>query len=115
MCRFSPDDTSEVQSNTDDNIDLNGKYMHFLKDRECNNGKNHNVSSQGDCRAKASIRISEAGPVQVGRCGLPFKPFHQGHSYGHPPTPPSPHTLQDQFCNSSKTEDKLEGGGGGGA
>jgi hypothetical protein len=50
--------------------------MHFLKDNECNNGSNHNVSSQGDCRAKAPIHISEAGPVQVGQCGLPFEAFH---------------------------------------
>jgi hypothetical protein len=66
LYRFSPDDISEVQSNTDDSIDLNGKYMHFLKDRECNNDRNHNVSSQGDCRAKTPIHILEARPVQVG-------------------------------------------------
>jgi hypothetical protein len=76
LCRFNPDGVSEVQSNTSDNTDLNGKYMHFLKDNECNNGSNHNVSSQGDCRAKAPIHISEAGPVQVGQCGLPFEAFH---------------------------------------
>ena len=39
--------------------------MRFLKDRECNNGKNH--TTQGDCRAKVLIRTSEARSVQVGR------------------------------------------------
>ena len=31
--------------------------MRFLKDRECNNGRNH--TTQEDCRAKAPINISE--------------------------------------------------------
>ena len=44
--------------------------MRFLKDRECNNGKNHNTKIQGDCRAKASIIIS-GSIVQVGGHTVP--------------------------------------------
>ena len=65
LCRFDPDPVFPLvlDNNTDDN--LNGKYMHFLTDRDCNNGENH--STQGDCHAKAPIHISEKRSVQVGR------------------------------------------------
>jgi hypothetical protein len=67
VCRFDPDPEIEsvLDNNTDENVDLSGKFMRFLKDRECNNGENH--STQGDCRAKAPIHISETRSVQVGR------------------------------------------------
>ena len=67
VCRFDPDPEIEsvLDNNTDENVDLTGKYMRFLKDRECNNGENHNT--QGDCRAKAPIHISQTRSVQVGR------------------------------------------------
>ena len=51
--RFDPEDESELANNTEDGVDLEGKYMRFLKDRECNNGENH--TTQGDCRAKVPI------------------------------------------------------------
>ena len=44
--------------------------MRFLKDRECNNGKNHSTETQGDCRAKASIIIS-GNIAQVGGHTVP--------------------------------------------
>jgi hypothetical protein len=50
--------------------------MHFLKDNECNNCGNHDISTREDGRAKVPIHISEAEPVQVGRCGLSFEAFH---------------------------------------
>jgi hypothetical protein len=65
LCRFDPEDESELANNTDDGIDLEGKDMRFLKDRECNNGENH--TTQGDCRAKVPIHISETRSVHVDR------------------------------------------------
>ncbi|CAB4043703.1 Hypothetical predicted protein, partial [Paramuricea clavata] len=61
---FDPDPEigSVLDNNTDDSIDLSGKYMRFLKDRECVNGENH--SKQRDCRVKAPVHISEARSVQ---------------------------------------------------
>ena len=65
LCRFDPDDESELSNNTTDGDDLRGKEMRFLKDRECNNGENH--TTQGDCRAKFPIHTSESRSVlQVG-------------------------------------------------
>ena len=64
LCRFDPDDESELSNNTTDNVDLRGKEMRFLKDRECNNGENH--TTQGDCRAKVLIHLYESETVQVG-------------------------------------------------
>ena len=52
-----------LENNTDDDVNLRGKHMRFLKDRPCNEGRNH--TTQGDCRAKAPITISEM-EVQVG-------------------------------------------------
>ena len=40
--------------------------MRFLKDRKCNNGRNHSV--QGDCRAKAPINILEKVVLVGKRC-----------------------------------------------
>ena len=54
---------SVLDNNTDDDVNLRGKYTRFLKDRPCNEGRNH--TTQGDCRAKAPITISETA-VQVG-------------------------------------------------
>ena len=65
VCRFNPEEESVLVNTTDDNVDLRGKYVRFLKDRMCNNGENH--STQGDCRAKAPIHIAETKSVQVGR------------------------------------------------
>ena len=56
---------SEVQSNTD-GTEFNGKYMRYLKDKPCNNGENHHVTGQGNCRAKAPIHISQDGSLKVG-------------------------------------------------
>ena len=53
-----------LDNNTDDDVNLSGKHMRYLKNRECNKGRNH--STQGDCRAKAPINISKT-LVQVGR------------------------------------------------
>ncbi|XP_028409879.1 uncharacterized protein LOC114532546 isoform X2 [Dendronephthya gigantea] len=61
--RFDPDTESELPNNTAKNVDLRGKFMRFLKDNECNNGTNH--STQGDCRAKAPIHVSETISVQA--------------------------------------------------
>jgi hypothetical protein len=63
--RFDPEDESELANNTEDGVDLKGKFMRFMKDRECNNGENH--TTQGDCRAKVRIHISETRSVQVDR------------------------------------------------
>ncbi len=62
--------------------------MRFLKDRECDNGKNH--TTQGDCRAKVSIHTSEARSDQVGRHTADFElplPFvnHLTHPFKKPP------------------------------
>ena len=62
--------TSEIGSvmdnmNTYDHVDLRGKYMRFVKDRECINGKNH--SKDKNCRAKAPVHIAETRSVQVAR------------------------------------------------
>jgi hypothetical protein len=64
LCRFDPDDESELANNTIDGVDLRGKNMRFLKDEKCNNGENH--TTQGNCRAKFPIHISESLSVQVG-------------------------------------------------
>ena len=40
--------------------------MHFLTDRPCNDGKNHDIAEGQDGRAKASIRTSEITSTQVG-------------------------------------------------
>ena len=61
FCRFDPDDESELSNNTNDDDDLRGKEMRFLKDRQCNNGENHTM--QGDCRAKFPIYTSECSSV----------------------------------------------------
>ena len=53
-----------LDNNTDDDSNLKGKYMRYLQDRECNNGKNH--TTQKDCRAKVPISVSET-TVQVGK------------------------------------------------
>ena len=53
--------------------------MRFLKDRECNNGKNHNMN-QGDCRAKAPIIIS-GSIVQVGGHTVPAIHRSRRHYY----------------------------------
>lgn len=47
-----------LENSTDDNVVLNGKFMRFLKDRECNNGTNHGTDDAGDCRAKVPINTS---------------------------------------------------------
>ena len=65
LCRFDPEDESELANNTDDGVDLAGKDIRFLKDRECDNGENH--TTQGDCRAKVPIHISETRSVHVDR------------------------------------------------
>ena len=66
--RFDPDPEIplELDNNTEEKVDLNGRYMHFLKDNECNKGKNHRVAVGQDCCAKAPVHITEARPVQVG-------------------------------------------------
>ena len=66
MLRFDTDSDIEsvLDNSTDDDVDLSGKYMRFLKDRECNNGFNHNT--QQDCRAKAPIHTSGNISNQVG-------------------------------------------------
>ena len=48
---------SVVENSTDDNVVLSGKFMRFLKDKECNNGTNHSTDDAGDCRAKVPIHI----------------------------------------------------------
>ena len=65
MRRFDPDPEieSELHNNTEEGINLEGKDMRFLKDRECNGGENH--STQGDCRAVAPIHIFSSSSVQV--------------------------------------------------
>jgi hypothetical protein len=65
LCRFDPEDESELANKTDDGVDLEGLFMRFLKDRECNNGENH--TTQDDCRAKVPIHISESRSVHVDR------------------------------------------------
>ena len=67
LCRFNEDTGigSVLDNNTDDHVDLRGKYMRFLKDRECKNGENH--STERDCRAKAPVHIAETRSVQVAR------------------------------------------------
>jgi hypothetical protein len=65
LCRFDPDDELDLPNDTDDGVDLKGKYMRFLKDKKCNNGENH--TTQGDCCAKVLIHISETRSVQVVR------------------------------------------------
>ena len=46
-----------LENSTDDDVDLSGKFMRFLKDSECNNGTNHSTDDAGDCRAKVPIHI----------------------------------------------------------
>ena len=67
-----------LDNNTDDHVNLRGKHMRFLKDRECNKSGNH--STQGDCRAKAPINISESS-VQVGRHTEPARGFRISFTY----------------------------------
>ena len=64
---LDPDLETRLYNNTDEDVNLRGKHMHFLKDRECDNGRNH--STQGDCRAKAPININETS-VLVGILSL---------------------------------------------
>ena len=58
---FDPDGVCHLHSNTNDDTDLSGKYMHFLKDKTCNNGENHDIDLHDDLHAKALIHIFQAG------------------------------------------------------
>ena len=51
--------------------------MHFLKDRPCDDGNNHDIAEGKDGRAKAPIYTSEIRAIQVGLpTELLFETFH---------------------------------------